>query len=191
MIQIDGRLNSNVLVQERYDSTRVNYEEFISDTNPFAEDLPDKYTDEFVPIRMVANKIIDPTLDLSELAKGYSILGTVDTGALEYGNANPKSPQYNSLADFCFGTNAVEIRIPWQMLNFSDPSRVMVHNDYYPLYGVQDLNIDGIYMGLSVGTVDSRIEMVYYALSGWGDSISYTERLKQSYYILQDAWVKE
>lgn len=55
------------------------------------------------------------------------------TGRLVHGNGNPQSPEYNSLADICFGDGLVEIRLPWLMLNFSDPSAVQIHDDYHDI----------------------------------------------------------
>ena len=67
-----------------------------------------------------------------------------ETGALHYGNADPAAEDYDSLADFCFSDDGVEIRIPWQLLNFSDPSQMLIHDDYYSCYGVENLQIESL-----------------------------------------------
>ena len=36
--------------------------------------------------------------------------------------------------------------------------------------------------------VDARIPMSSFPLEGWGKSVTYHERLKESYYILQEYW---
>ena len=41
----------------------------------------------------------------------------------------------------------IEIRLPWLLLNFSNPSEMMVHDDYYLHYGVEEMPIEGIYVG--------------------------------------------
>ena len=46
----------------------------------------------------------------------------LDIGQLKAGNTDPGSPDYNSLADFYAGKNLLEIRIPWMMLGYTDPS---------------------------------------------------------------------
>ena len=54
----------------------------------------------------------------------------------------------------CFTDNGVEIRIPWQLLNFSNPSEMMIHDDYYEHYGVENLHIDEMYVGVAQGDGD-------------------------------------
>ena len=120
-----------------------------------------------------------------------SIKGTESTlfhtGLLTYGNANPASDDFNSLADFMAGDGCVEIKLPWQLLNFMDPSRMMIHDDYYEHYGVEKQEIDRIYIGLGDGT-EARIEMQQKNMKGWENKVTYHERLKESYYILQSFW---
>ena len=85
------------------------------------------------------------------------------------------------------GNGFVEIKLPWQLLNFMDPSRMMIHDDYYEHYGVESLEIDRIYVGLGDGS-ESRITLHEKTLKGWDTKVSYHERLKKSYYILQSFW---
>lgn len=111
------------------------------------------------------------------------------TGNLLYGNGNPKSKDFNNLADFCYGKDFIEIRIPWGLLNFYNPSRMQIHDDYYEHYGVEPISIDKMYIG--VGTANSKIELSPMKLEGWGKKVTYHERLKESYYILKDYWNNE
>ena len=88
-----------------------------------------------------------------------------------------------------FTDDGVEIRIPWQLLNFSNPSEMMIHDDYYEHYGVEYLHIDEMWVGFSWGEGNEyRIPMAAFPLEGWGWDVTYHERLKRSYYILQDYW---
>lgn len=83
----------------------------------------------------------------------------------------------------------MEIRLPWQLLNFSNPSEMMVHDDYYEHYGIENLHIDEMYAGIGCyGETKYRIPMSAVTLKGWGKKPTYHERLKRSYYILQDYW---
>lgn len=115
-----------------------------------------------------------------------------ETGKLRYGNANPDAEDFDSLSDFIFSGDYVEIRIPWQLLNFSNPSEMMIHDDYYECYGIENLNIDKMYVGIgSSENTEYRLKMPPFALKGWGKTVTYHERLKKSYYMLKDYWTSQ
>lgn len=106
-----------------------------------------------------------------------------------YGNGNPEKPGYNSLSDFCYKGNTVEIRIPWQLLNVMDPSTKMVMDDLYR-GGIRPVETAGIYAGLIIKKgekVMDRTEMKMFSWSRW-EFPSYHERLKESYYIVKKAF---
>ena len=116
-----------------------------------------------------------------------TVAESYETGKLLYGNANPKSKEFNSLADFCSSGDYIEIKLPWQIMNFADPSKMEIHDDYYDgNYGIEYIDIDKMYAG--IGTGDKRIELDEIKLQGWGNKVTYHERLKESYYIMQRLW---
>jgi hypothetical protein len=47
-------------------------------------------------------------------------------GRLRFGSLDPQIPEYDSLADFHVQQNRIELRIPWGLINFTDPSSRMV-----------------------------------------------------------------
>lgn len=185
VICIDGTDHSRLVVQERYEVLRAM---FLG-----ATELIDPYLNA-VDVDTPVFKEID--LVLQFLPEGSSRADTVgyevyETGKLRYGNANPDSEDFDSLADYMFTDNGVEIRIPWQLLNFANPSEMMIHDDYYENYGVEYIQIDKMWVGLSWdGGKDYRIPMASFALEGWGKNVTYHERLKESYYILQEYWAE-
>ena len=135
-----------------------------------------------MPINTIVEKKV---LSENPLERNIDIL--IETGKLLYGNANPESQEFNSLADFISAGDYIEIRIPWQLLNFSDPSRMQIHDDYYDgNYGIKNITISEIYIG--AGSKSERIALKKLKLKGWGNKVTYHERLKQSYYILQGLW---
>ena len=82
----------------------------------------------------------------------------------------------------------IELKLPWQLLNFADPSRMTIHDDYYSGgCGVEYITVDEMYIGLSSGG-EGRIHLSTMPLKGWGNKVTYHERLKPSYYILQSLW---
>lgn len=111
-----------------------------------------------------------------------------ETGLLRYGNANPGSADFDSLADFMCSGDYVELKLPWQLLNFSDPSECEILDDYYDgNYGIKFINIDSMNVGITSGTSE-RCTLAAYPLKGWGNRVTYHERLKSSYYMLRDYW---
>lgn len=193
IIKIDGTENSEIFVQEYYDSIRAMYEDNITGTRQFT-DVPEKDANTFVNLRAILRKQIDETVDISlmtaEQRNKYRMYKISYPGKLKHGKNNPNSEEYNSLADFCFGENCVEIQIPWQLLNFSSPSELLIHDDYYENYGVEYLQIEEIYIGVGNNTTD-EINFGKVKLEAWKKDVKVQERLKTSYDIIKKSWNKE
>ena len=192
LLVIDGEDNSRLLVQERYEVLRATSLNAITGEDPYVE-VPAKASPVFKPIRLLLQALEDYT-DLEAAINGAQDPSTgnsyryqaYETGKLAHGDANPDHADYNSLADFCFGDGFVEVRIPWQLLNFSNPSEMQIHDDYYEHYGVENMAIDS--MALGVGTGRETIRLFDVPLKGWGSAVTYHERLKPSYYIMKQLW---
>ena len=185
LITVNGKDNSRLQVQERYEVLRSTYSENVYKFDTYIEEnVPDKDSPKFVNIDM----ILKAEVFADEL--GTEVKAEVfETGLLTYGNANPKAENYNSLADFIVNGEYIEIKLPWQLLNFADPSRMTIHDDYYDdNYGIEYITIDEMYIGLSDGTNGRRIPLYVQKLEGWENKVTYHERLKPSYYILQSVW---
>ena len=182
VVRIDGRRNSRVVVQERYEILWAMHAFEVAREDAYDElRAPDSPL--FQPISVMVQRAEPVPVDVWLPAVTY------ETGALRYGNADPEAANYDSLADYCFTENGVELRLPWQLLNFASPADRAIHDDYYSNYGVEAVSIDELYAGLALeGEAEGRIRMAPFALEGWGESGSYSERLKESYYILQAAW---
>ena len=184
---IDGRENSRVLVQRRYNVLRAMYFHETDGEDPY-ESVPDKDMPVFDTIRLILQ-----TATALEEDNPDATSETYETGLLTYGNANPSSPDFNSLADFCFAGDYVEIKIPWQLFNFCSPAERMVHDDYYEHYGVEPLEIDHISVGVGTeetAAVGDRIAMADFPLTAWNRNVTYHERLKESYYMVQEMWTQ-
>lgn len=182
LLILDGRDNSRILVQERYNAFQVIFAEDYGESNPFFNP-PDQDSPIFEPIYLAL-----------QIGNQYAVqdnrrlLEKFETGKLTYGNANPDAEDYNSVADFYQKGSNVEIRLPWQLLNFSNPSEMQIHDDYYKYYGIEYRKIDEIYAGVGAEGSNARIPMESFRLKGWGKNPTYHERLKKSYYIVQKAW---
>ena len=184
IIELDGRSDSRVKVQERYEVLRSNYSKNVYNFDTYLKgNIPEKDSPVFVNIDMIL-QTATPLIHRDNQAPAE----VFETGKLTYGNANPESPDFNSLADYIMGDGCVELKLPWQLLNFSDPSLMTIHDDYYEHYGIEYISIDRIYAGLASDGAESRVKLEPFGLKGWENDVTYHERLKNSYYILQKLW---
>ena len=185
LLTIDGKENSRLQVQERYEVLRSTYSQSVYRFDTYLEEnVPDVDSPKFVNIYMILQED-NILLESAEQEKAKMF----ETGLLTYGNANPESEAYNSLADFIVNGDYVEIKLPWQLLNFADPSRMTIHDDYYSgHYGIDYITIDRMYLGIADGLEEGRIHLSQVDLAGWENDVTFHERLKPSYYILQKLW---
>lgn len=182
---IDGKENSRLMVQERYETMRAIY---LHET-----ENQDAYINEVAKDTPVFKNILLMLQTATPLLTGNweASAETYETGIFTYGNANPEAKEFNSLADFIFAGDYIELKLPWQLLNFSNPSEMMVHDDYYEHYGVENMQIDELYIGISSEEYgEYRIPMEPFPLEGWGKTVTYHERLKESYYQLKEYWAE-
>lgn len=177
VIQIDGKDNSHVFVQEYYDVAKATLGYELWNKNSYVHP-PLKNSNVFNPIIMM----IDALGSFMKPEMSGDLY--YETGVLVYGNANPNANDYNSLADFYIQGDAIEIRIPWNILNFADPSNMVIHDDYYKNYGIEYKMINKMYVG--IGT--RNISLKPFSLKGWRKNVTYHERLKQSYYMVKNFW---
>ena len=125
--------------------------------------------------------------------------GSYETGRLREGNANPDSKDYDSLADFYINDDGgLELRIPWLLIQSKDPSKKEFIGNICQDGIEASKFVDEIYIGAlyvdDKGTVldsfpgiENNVlnELNAYSWDNW-DIPEYKERLKQSYYIIQD-----
>ena len=78
---------------------------------------------------------------------------------------------------------------PEGLLNFYNPSEMVIHDDYYENYGIEGIEISEMYAGVGTdANVQFPIKMGTVELKGWGTNPTWHERLKQGYYDLQELW---
>ena len=111
-----------------------------------------------------------------------------DVGKMKPGITDPSSPKYDSLADWYAKGDVLEVRIPWTMLGYTDPSELKVWDNLYKAGKIKPVKSPGlrVYPALKK-TGNTEIIPLYYTWKGWDDPKSY-ERKKQSYYIMQRAF---
>lgn len=182
LVLVDGKENSRVLVDSYYDSFYYTYSRLAMIEKNSSFEVKDSGF--FNPIYLCLNKELFLPVDKTKLP-----LSKYETGKLLFGNANPDSKEFNSLADFNVKGENIEIRIPWQLLNIMDPSEKAAMEDLYK-EGIKPVAIEGFYAGLILKKQDKSMEesdMKLYSWQKW-DLPTYHERLKPSYYILKKAF---
>lgn len=123
-------------------------------------------------------------------------------GGLKRGSSDPASKDFDSLSAWQYKGPVVELRVPWMLLGFGDPSSLQVI-DYSPLEnrkGFKTVTAEGIRLApwiaersgkSSSGTVAAGGETISleqiapYVWEPW-ETVQYSERLKESYYVLKD-----
>lgn len=163
LMKIDKKYNSRIYVDSYYDNYRFLYE----------EDTEIK-KDAFSPIRLSLNKrLYFPEEKLFRDPQYY------ETGLLTYGNGNPGSEDYHSLSDFYEEDGFLEIRVPWQLLNVMNPAKKWVVDDFNKYDEVRPMEVKGIMISIE------QEPLKLYSWDKW-DLPTYHERLKESYYIVQE-----
>lgn len=195
LVKLEPGGKATLLVQRYYDSSLYSViggypfrslEMFYhSSYNQMAEDLsPDMPV--FDPVTRALNNV-EITMNQQEGHVGSIHL---DVGTLKEGNGNPDGDNYDSNADFCYASGAVEIRLPWQLLNFSDPARRRILDDFrINNYQRLELEIKGIYAAAYRAGEPKVKKFGFFDLDSW-ENPSFHERLKESYYIVQDMFGK-
>ncbi len=184
MLVLDGKKNSTVLIDPYYDPTYFLFgvqSAGALERNPSLEKTD---TGHFVPIRqLISRKLKIPQTEQALPAQ------TVDTGKLRYGVANPDSAEYDSLADFyCNATGQVEIRLPWLLLNVSDPSTGLIIGNLYKNNRVTHEKAGPVTISLYPEGGSGNLPTGEYSWLRWEDTPTSHERLKKSYYILGDTF---
>ncbi len=179
VILLSGKEDSKVLTQSYYDRYAFMYTNY----DPEFKDLPipEKDSTEFRPIYLMLNReLIFPDGHTRPTER-------LDTGALRYGNGAPGTDNYDSLTDFCYGKDFVEMRIPWSLLSFRDPSTKEVEADFWKNETLTGVTVPEIYFGLCRGT--DCAPMQPYTWENWDLTVTH-ERKKQSYDILKACFEK-
>lgn len=182
LVKLHTKEDSELLVQDRYHAIHANYEAETTGKDAYINP-PQSDSEHFETEQLVVRDTFAQFVNIP--AK----LNTADTGILRLGNADPQAEDYDSLTDFAVSDDGkhIELRLPWSMLNFSDPSHMQIHDDYYNgNYGVEFIEIKKIYMG--IGSEGEKIETSAAKLKGWGNTVTWHERLKPSYYALKNCW---
>ena len=178
---LDGKENTRLLIDPYYNTNYKLYGQTLFSAEEF-QTFAVNGSGKFIDVQQVICNKLDMPLTGQEVP-----VQLWNTGKMRYGNSNPSSPAFDSLADFCAGEGFVEIRIPWMILNFADPSFGKILSNLHADQPFGFESIQNIYIGLGKVDDHTAIAMNSYRLPYWGN-FSYTQRLKPSYTALQQAF---
>ncbi|KPN89464.1 hypothetical protein [Lysinibacillus sp. ZYM-1] len=193
IVELNKNGDSRVLIDEYYDFHDYFYGHRLNLISPRMS-IVAKNSGRFAPIYYVLNKRL--FLPEQNTTTDFSYY---ETGKLLQGNANPKGKDYNFLVDYTWtDDNVIELRIPWLLIQAKDPSQREFIGDLYKDGDTASIKVDNIYVGaLFVDKENNVIQSLpvanhhvlpplsAYTWETW-QSPKYEERLKQSYYMLQD-----
>ncbi|WP_137289170.1 hypothetical protein [Natronorubrum halophilum] len=213
LVHLAGPEDSRVLVDSYYDTFYYLYGEDL-EMIPEVEYAGERDSGEFHEIELaLSRELYIPSLEETIEFESY------ETGKLRFGNGDPELEQYDSLTDVCVTPeeNTIEIRLPWLLLNFGDPSQREVLGDLWDSEFSIGEFVGEIVEGISISAVTfepddegeatdlesepnitdslSQIrgeELLFdsdsqFTWKTW-DEPAYDERLKQSYDILQEVY---
>ena len=181
VLVVDGKENTRLLVDPYYNPNYKLYGQELFSKDELAA-FATKGSSQFIMVRQVISNLMRMP------ATGQVVpIQFWDTGKMRYGISNPSSAAYDSLADFCAGDGFVEIRIPWMLLNFADPSSGKILSNLHTDQPFSFERILSISLGFGKAGDAAEITMAPYTLPTWG-AFTYRQRLKLSYYALQKAF---
>lgn len=200
MLKFQGTSNTRLYVDEYYDLFRNVYGYQLGMIDDFNE-TPIKNTGLFNPIELVLNRAMTIPITNQEIP-----FLKYETGILKHGISNPQRSEFDSLADFYMDeiNGTIEIRLPWLLLNFTDPTQREVWADLYDERKdkeiIEGVRVSALLLGED-GTVVSSFPPIQdgkvaheatkmYTWETW-DLPQKEERLKASYYILQKAFQQQ
>lgn len=170
LLVFESPTEARLLVHSYYDSARAAWNQNIRGQDAYSIQVPEAHEPKFGPIEAI---LADPIVDDANALRNFSL--TEEAGKLVEGR------------DLATANGCTEIRLPWQLLNFSAPNQAVVHDDYYLRYGIESLPVGKLYVGMGNAT-HPDIHLYAIKLPRWTRNFAYEERLKASYAIVQEAW---
>ncbi|ARJ38092.1 hypothetical protein CSV71_07695 [Sporosarcina sp. P21c] len=152
-------------------------------------------TNQFIPMQYALNRKYFVANEKRTIP-----FSSYETGKLREGNGDPDSTEYDSLADYHMRDGMLELRIPWMLLQAMDPSRKEFIENLLADGTRTSINIDELFIGAVLTSEDGQVlesfpqlhdmkldPMKSYTWDNWQVPM-YEERLKKSYYYLQEAF---
>ncbi|CAG7639194.1 hypothetical protein PAESOLCIP111_04019 [Paenibacillus solanacearum] len=184
VLKLQGEEDSAIYVNSAYDIHTWQYG-FMGKMMPWQEAWKQAENGLFLPYRLPVSKpqVLPQTGEKLPFED-------VELGALHHGTTDPNRADFNNLADWYASGPVMEVRLPWMLLGFTDPSTKKAWRYPYEAGALKSEEVKAIRVephvsGPAAGTGASA--PMAYKWDAWNKP-AYHERLKQSYPILQEAF---
>lgn len=186
LLKLQGENGSAIYVSSAYDQHTWQYG-FTNKQLPYYQPTwSDPAKGSFLPWKLMLNR------PLTMRQSGRQIPAEeFEVGLLKPGSTDPNAPGFNSLADWYAAGDLLEIRIPWMLLGFTDPSSHQVWQYPYQAGGLKSTSIAALRVEPKLVThaagVSRPVEPLSYTWERW-DQPRYHERPKQAVPIITETF---
>lgn len=182
-LRLGGEGESRMYVNSAYDYHTWLYGEELDMTDA-VEDGGDAEAGKFLPWRLALSRPV--TLPETGEEVPFS---EFEVGEMKSGVTDPSDPGYDDLADWYASGAVLEVRIPWTMLGYTNPSDHEAWDNLYENDGVRAAESDSlrVYPAASSGGGGSEVPPLTYSWRGW-DAPDSHERRKKGFPILEEAF---
>jgi hypothetical protein len=188
LLRMNGEGASRMLVNSAYDQHTWNYGKNLGIIpEPDASEAPS--AGDFLPWKLMLSR----ELFLPQ-TKERIPPQEIEVGVMRRGITDPSSPEFNNLSDWYAEDDVLEVRIPWMLLGFTDPSSHQVWN--YP-YETGDISPAEtlelrIYPATEAGNEGEprQVQPLRYTWDSWEDP-AFHERKKKSFDMLKEAYSRD
>ncbi|WP_248926005.1 hypothetical protein [Paenibacillus hamazuiensis] len=181
VMKLGGERDSAIYVESAYDYHTWQYG-FKNKMMPWQEAWSRADNGLFLPWRLPVSKPL--VLPQSKVKMPFE---DVELGKLHAGTTDPKSAEFNNLSDWFASGSVIEVRIPWMLLGFTDPSTHKVWRYPYEAGAFKTEESKAVRVEPHSSGNPNPVEPAVYKWDSWNIPASH-ERLKKSYPILQDAF---
>jgi hypothetical protein len=192
LLRVRGEEDSRMLVNSGYDQHTWLYAHRLH-LRPNPEASQRVSAGDFLPWRLALNR----GLYLPQ-TKETVPFEEIEVGIMRRGITDPASEEFNNLADWYAKGNVLEIRMPWMLIGFTDPSSLQVWDNPYEAGKLSSVETAGVRVYPVIRSVSSvngsgeqkEVEPLDYGWEAW-DAPHYRERRKESYSLLREAFADE
>ncbi|NGZ76223.1 hypothetical protein [Saccharibacillus alkalitolerans] len=157
---------------------------------PYKPEYADAEAGIFLPWKLALNReLYLPQTKVNTPFEAFNV------GKLHWGTNDPDSERFNNLSDWYIQGDTLELRIPWMLLGFTDPSQLKVWEYPYETDAITPIDTDGVSVSAVLSSPEAKASGIAapksrpYTWDAW-DLPAYHERPKKSFDILKDAFAE-